>query len=54
MEQEKHDDKNVARHAAAYERFGTVIGWEITNAKENCELRRRVAYVAKISPSMGI
>src|SRR5438270_13772589 len=26
---------------------GTVLGWEITNAKENCELRRRVAYVAE-------
>ena len=32
---------------------GTVLGWEITNAKENCELRRRVAYVAEDKPLYG-
>jgi len=32
---------------------GSVLGWEITNAKENCELRRRVAYVAEDKPLYG-
>ena len=32
---------------------GTVLGWEITNARQNCELRRRVAYVAEDKPLYG-
>jgi ABC-2 type transport system ATP-binding protein len=32
---------------------GTVLGGQITNAKENCELRTRVAYVAEDKPLYG-
>ena len=32
---------------------GTVLGKQITNTKESCELRRRVAYVAEDKPLYG-
>jgi ABC-2 type transport system ATP-binding protein len=32
---------------------GTVLGGKITNEKENCELRKRVAYVAEDKPLYG-